>query len=193
MGDAKRKKLFVDRDVQGGLLQRLLVYWVSCMLFVTLPPAILLSFYQPTRHLLQHYLDTVWQHWPVLVALTAILPFFFFDAIRFSHRFAGPISRVRREMAAYARGEDAFPLEFRRGDFWRDLIDQINALVERVEAAESKAAHAEAPSTPLRDRNARYRSISARRSCARLRIIFPGAEGTPENGSVTGSDPCACC
>ena len=34
-------------------------------------------------------------------------------------------------------------LKFRKGDFWHDLAQQINYLVERVEAAEKRNAHDE--------------------------------------------------
>jgi hypothetical protein len=136
----KRARLWVDPEVQGALILRVLVYWLACMIFVTLPLALIYAFANPGKYLHEHYLNLLLRHWPVLAALTAMIPFIIYDTIRFSHRFAGPISRLRRELIRYEEGEEIFPIHFRKGDFWRDVVDRINNVVERAETAERKLA-----------------------------------------------------
>jgi hypothetical protein len=107
------------------------------------------AFVNPSQYLHQHYLQLLSRHWPILVAITAIVPFFVYDTIRFSHRFAGPISRLRRELSRFEQGADVFPIEFRKGDFWRDVVERINNVVERAETAEKKLVelNADSPAT----------------------------------------------
>jgi hypothetical protein len=142
----KRTRLWVDPSVQGALIVRVLIYWFACMIFVTLPLALIQTLANPGQYLYQHYLDVLFRHWPILAALTAMIPLFIYDTILFSHRFAGPISRLRRELGRYEQGERIFPIAFRKGDFWRDLVDRINNLVERAETAERRLAEIEAES-----------------------------------------------
>jgi hypothetical protein len=138
MAERKRTRLWVDGPVQGSLVERVMIYWAACMVFVTLPIALIQTLASPGEHLFIHYLEVLCYHWPILLALTAMVPLFIYDTLRFSHRFAGPISRLRRELGRYEQGEKVFPIDFRRGDFWRDLVDRINRVVERAETAERK-------------------------------------------------------
>lgn len=146
MTTKKRTRLWVDASVQGALIARVLVYWLACMVLVTLPLALIQALVDPSQYLHQHYFQLLSHHWPILAALTAIVPFFVYDTIRFSHRFAGPISRLRRDLIRYEQGKDIFPINFREGDFWRDLVDRINNVVERAETAEKKLSELNAES-----------------------------------------------
>jgi hypothetical protein len=100
----KRTQLWMDSSAQGALVVRVLVYWLACMILVTLPLALIQAVARPEQYLHQHYIQLLTEHWPVLVALTAIVPFFIFDAIRFGHRFAGPTSGRRRELGNCEQG-----------------------------------------------------------------------------------------
>ena len=140
----KRTRLWVDPSVQGALIVRLLVYWAACMIFVTLPLALIYATADPGKFLHRHFLDLLSRHWPILAALTAMIPFFIYDTTRFSHRFVGPISLLRRKLARYEQGARVFPIEFRRGDFWKDVVDRINNVIDRAETAEKKLAEIEA-------------------------------------------------
>jgi hypothetical protein len=37
-------------------------------------------------------------------------------------------------MRALARGEHVEPIEFRRGDFWKEFADEFNAVAARVQS-----------------------------------------------------------
>jgi hypothetical protein len=62
-----------------------------------------------------------------------LLPVFIFDTIKLSHRFAGPVLRLRNEMRAVADGGELRRLSFRKGDFWHSLAEDYNALLDRFE------------------------------------------------------------
>ena len=131
-----RKKLFVDRNLQGALLKRIVMYWAFCLLFVTVPLLIGKSFTEPDQ-ILAVKLVSVWSlHWPVFLTMLLLLPFVLYDALKLSNRFAGPLFRLRREMGRLANGDDVAPIKFRDHDFLQDLADRFNMVVDRLETAE---------------------------------------------------------
>ena len=136
-----RKSYFVDRQVQGALVRRLLLQWLLflAILIVVLPCwEIILSgdFLTPTA-------DAMRQSWthtvPVYIFLLALLPAFAWDTVKITNRFVGPILRLRRAMRAAANGEEVEPVKFRDGDFWSEFADDFNSLLDRIRRAESTA------------------------------------------------------
>ncbi len=74
---------------------------------------------------------------PFFVVLLVLIPVAAFDSIRLSHRFAGPMVRIRGAMRRLAAGERVEPVHFRKGDFWMDLADDFNTVLTLVPDAES--------------------------------------------------------
>jgi hypothetical protein len=143
MSSRIRKRLFVDALVQGALVRRLGLYFCSAIVFVVLPSAIARTYLEPERFFFSHLLDVTTEYGPVLLTLIAMAPFVFYDALKLTNRFAGPIYRLRQQLQRFENGEDVSRIKFRDGDFWPDLAVQVNALLERVRIAEagSAAAH----------------------------------------------------
>ena len=123
----RRSQKFVDREVQTSLLRRLCLHWFLFMFANGL--AILMW----TR-----FLETPSESWEVTLRLAlqralpfalisfALVPVFVLDAMKLSNRFAGPIVRVRRALAEIANGASPRPIEFRNGDFWKSLAQDLN-------------------------------------------------------------------
>ena len=59
------------------------------------------------------------------------------DSFRLSNRFAGPIGRVRHALHELAEGKPFVPIELRKGDFWPEIAQELNAAVERVTRKEA--------------------------------------------------------
>jgi hypothetical protein len=155
----RRKRLLIDRSVQGALLVRVL--WYSLAVLVT--AMVLLMLWRlastgPARSL-DKQLQDLWFHYgPALVATLSMLPLVLYDVLRISQRFAGPAYRLRHEIQRLAQGEDVRPLRFREGDFWQPLAEDFNALLRRWQALQAQAsgAHAagELPAPQPRDDDA---------------------------------------
>jgi len=127
-----RKRLFVDPKVQGALVMRMLLYWVVCLITITLM-LLCWSVLRTPRIFYTHF-DDMWFHYgPALVASFILLPMVIVDIIRLSNRFAGPLVRLRRSMRAMARGEHVEPIRFRENDFWQEFAEEFNAVVARVQ------------------------------------------------------------
>lgn len=141
----RRKRLLIDRRVQGALIARVL--WYSLAVLTTV--VVLLIVWRvastgPARSL-GNQLQDLWFHYgPALVATLSMLPLVLYDVLRISHRFAGPAYRLRNEMRRLAQGDAVRPVRFREGDFWQEFADDFNTLLRRVQSLEARAASAAA-------------------------------------------------
>lgn len=133
----KRGKLFIDGAVQGTLARRILFHWLSlafCLFLMTAVIHVLQSPFDPPGEQLKSY---VAQNSRVFVVLALLTPAFVWDTIKVSHRFAGPVYRMRAALDAMGRGEDIPKVKFRDDDFWQDVADKLNVVRERLQAAEA--------------------------------------------------------
>ena len=137
----RRRQLFVDSKVQGALVLRVLLYWIVCLITVTLM-LLCWSIIRTPRMFYTHF-DDMWFHYgPALIASLVLLPMVVVDIIRLSNRFAGPLVRLRRAMRALAQGEQVRPIHFRENDFWQEFADEFNAIAARMQ----QVAPAQTPS-----------------------------------------------
>lgn len=147
MSKKLRKKFFVDPSVQGAIVRRLTVHWlvVFAVLFVFLVVMQVLvgGPFKP----LSHHINTIGERYGLLLAcLLCLLPVFAYDAIKLSHRFAGPMVSFRQALHQVATGEDIEAIHFRKNDFWKPLTDDLNLI-----AAELKELRATDSTAPLTD------------------------------------------
>lgn len=142
---AVRRQLFVDPKIQGVLAVRVVLYWVVCLITITLMLLCWRILTGPARMFYTHFDDMWFFFGPAAIASFLLLPLVIADIIRVSNRFAGPMVRLRRSMRDLARGERVEPIKFREGDFWRDFAEEFNALAARVqrEAPPPQADHDE--------------------------------------------------
>jgi len=127
----RRKRNFVDFEVQTILLRRMALQWVSflavnalalyCWTYLVSDAEESLGAHM--THFIQIYL-------PMLIVSAALLPVFLLDAAKLSNRFVGPILRVRRTLAEASKGGKVKPLRFRENDFWRSLADDLNSVLK---------------------------------------------------------------
>lgn len=142
----RRRRYFVDPQVQGALLRQAIYYWLwasatfALIIFIyRVFPAWLSGADQET--------GGIWYHLaPYVVASAALFPIVVFSAIRFSNRFVGPMVRVRRTLKQLAQGEATSMGAFRENDFWSDAVDDINeiaALLRQLQPSASAAPNSQ--------------------------------------------------
>jgi nitrogen fixation/metabolism regulation signal transduction histidine kinase len=132
MSHPARKKTFVDPKVQGALVRRLVLHWLVFFSVAALVAFCLQVLTNPFKPIEEHAREVWWTHGPFLLVMFLMLPVFIVDTIKLSHRFAGPIYRLRNVIRAIAHGEKYQPLKFREMDFWQDLAEDFNEMVERL-------------------------------------------------------------
>jgi hypothetical protein len=131
---ARRSKTFVDPEVQGGLIRKIVFHWM--LLFVCNSVALMIwlrLFEQPDASWGQTFSDCVRRFLPFFVITMALIPAFVWDTLKLTHRFAGPVVRLRAALADASRGRSVPPLHFRSNDYWAEIADNFNALLARLE------------------------------------------------------------
>src|SRR4051812_17006744 len=119
MGFPPRKKRFIDSNVQGALARRIIFHWLVFVLVSSVIAFVLQALSDPFRPISSHLKELWWSQGPFLLVMLFLLPVFVMDAIKLSHRFAGPIFNLRRTIRRVAQGEKPRRLKFRRHDFWQ--------------------------------------------------------------------------
>ena len=146
-----RKRIFVDRKVQGALALRVFFHWLLfCgVLSVILPIWQLLTAGNPLAFSTQACIKMWVKNIPLFVVLAMIFPAFAGDTIRLSNRFAGPISRLRQTMRRITKGEEVGDLKFRDGDFWSELATDFNAMRHKLESQQQNESAEQEPEPAL--------------------------------------------
>ena len=132
MSQAVRKKTFIDPNVQGALVRRLVLHWCSFILVASLAGFCLQVFSNPFRPLGEHVQQVWWTQGPILLVMLFLLPVFILDTIKLSHRFTGPIFRMRSAIRDMAHGGPPQRLKFRDFDFWKDMAEDFNKMVDQL-------------------------------------------------------------
>jgi hypothetical protein len=145
MSRFKRGSALVNWPVQGALIGRTVLHWAFFLIALG-GLVFLLHFISNLMTGEQGWsaasiLQEIWdRHQLVVVALASLVPFFCLDLILWSHRFAGPMIRLRRSMHDLAEGKSVAPVRLRSRDYWKYLADDFNLLLVRIEKAEKRAA-----------------------------------------------------
>jgi len=139
MAHPERKKTFVDPKVQGSLVRRLAIHWLSFLLVASLVCFCLQVLSNPFRTFGEHVQQLWWTHGPFLLVMVFLLPVFILDTIKISHRFVGPIYRLRQTILEIAQGDPPPRLKFRDFDFWQGLAEDFNRMVDQLTTRDTKA------------------------------------------------------
>lgn len=130
-----RKRIFVDAEVQGALIRRVIVHWAAFAATLAVILGAVQFFTNPLASFDEHLAQFPRRHGLTFIILLLLLPAFLWDTARLSHRFSGPVLRLRRMMKDLAGGEDPGELRFRDGDFWMELGDHFNGIRSRLAQA----------------------------------------------------------
>ena len=123
-----RKRMFVDREVQGTIIWRFMSQWMFTGLaaFTYLFILEVLASREPMSF--SGYLAQLWDQYGMLsIVFLTVFPIFAYDVLRMSHRFAGPMVSVRRALKQLAHGESITHLRLRESDFWQEIADDVEA------------------------------------------------------------------
>src|SRR4029079_16554737 len=134
MSKSQRRRVFVDRRVQGALVLRSVFYWIFCLLTIVV---MMIAWRMVTMPVLDSgvQVGSLWAEYaPVAVASFFMLPIIVMDTVRLSNRFAGPMVRFRRELHELAEGESIHPLKFRDADYWSEMADDFNKVAAKLGA-----------------------------------------------------------
>jgi hypothetical protein len=161
-----RTRILIDR-FQSRLYLRIVVYWliaaVSLWNFLFVWCLLKEGRGDPLDQFGRFCLD----FYPVLLCFAIVVPFFAWDAVKFSHRLVGPVVRFRKVLQAIAEGKPVSTFQLRKGDFLVELKDDLNAVITALHergvlqpapagqrASEPAASQVEAPNINVIPENA---------------------------------------
>lgn len=132
----KRKKMFIDPVVQGALLRRIMLHWVYFVIGSFFTIITLQVMVHGVDKSFAYHVSQVWEQYGILaLVIGCFLPAFIYDSIKLSHRFAGPIYKLRLTLKDMANGQDPGELKFRKSDYWGEIAIDINRINERLRQA----------------------------------------------------------
>jgi hypothetical protein len=132
MSVPERKQTYVDPQVQGTLVRRLILHWLGFFITASLVTFVLQVLSNPLIPISAHFEELWWTQGPFLLVMIFLLPMFVLDTIKLSNRFVGPIYRLRRTIQDVAAGGVPRKLKFRDFDFWQVLADDYNKMLDRL-------------------------------------------------------------
>lgn len=142
-----RKRLFVNRQIQGRLLARTALYWM--LYHGVLWMGMFLYRYAehrgavlagaPPRPFSDLYGQFVREHFSMWICAVAILPLVLWDLLKFSHRIVGPLVRFQRTIESLTAGKKVDEVRLRNGDLLFDLQATFNQYLTSLRTMESDA------------------------------------------------------
>lgn len=140
-----RKKLFVNREFQGRLLARTVLYWVlyHAVLWMAM------FFYRYAEHrgavmdgaeprpFSDLYGQFLHEHQSMWLCAFAILPIVLWDLLKFSHRVVEPLVRFQRTLESLTAGETIHEVRLRNGDLLFDLQTTFNQYLASLRTLQS--------------------------------------------------------
>lgn len=129
---ALRQKFWIDRNVQGVLVGRVIIYWVFGLAYLGIGSACFEYYQNPSASLGEHAWSLASQFGPWLPTLLFIMPLVVYDVIRLSNAFAGPVYRLRMNLQLLADREPVRPMVLRPDDYWQDLSPAFNEVREEL-------------------------------------------------------------
>lgn len=133
----KRKTLLIDKEIQLKMAANLVFYWLTSIFSVVLLVAIFQTFNGSDTLLVDNLLNVIKQHAVVFLGMLVFLPLIVLHSLKLPLRFAGPIHRLRKDLARLEKGENV-EFSFRDTDFWKDIPQSLNALVSKIEELENQ-------------------------------------------------------
>ena len=109
---AVRRQIFVNRPIQGALISRVALYWLLGMFIQALLIMLLSVGTGSSDELGQRTMQFWWHMKLILVSSLLTLPLLVLDIIKLSHRWVGPIYRLRSGLQALAMGEPVKPITY---------------------------------------------------------------------------------
>jgi len=145
----KRTRLWINAAFQFRLLVRMGYYLIVASLVVLQLAFVFEGFFQkingdqtPFGDL---YLGFLQRHQFLIYGWILLLPWLFYDGLKFSHRVAGPLYRCRKMMLEMADGKTVPHFKPRKHDLLPEFFEAFNLLITHCNSKVPAAGNGEHP------------------------------------------------
>lgn len=130
----RRKKTFVNKQIQGQLIIRLAGQWLLFLLTMFAFGFFVELVNGDSGDIGKQFMYRIG---PSLLAAVILFPIFLLDICKQSHRVVGPILRLHRGIRELADGSEVEVIRIRKNDFWKPVMDDFNRAVEKTRTVET--------------------------------------------------------
>jgi len=129
----RRQKLLVSNSIQWAIVRESLLNWLLyCTAAVFLIGLLQVLVAGSSKPILEHCQAIGQMVLTLLMVFVLLLPKFIYDWFQLSHRFLGPVERVRGVLRDLADGNAHTEIQFRKDDFWREMAEELNSAVRAL-------------------------------------------------------------
>lgn len=128
-----RQQTFVDKSIQGGLITRIFLHWLT-FFFVTALAVVAVKALlgDPNLALSERIWSELREFTYLGIVIITLFPAFMLDTVRFSNRFVGPVTRLRRHLRELGEDTESQDIKFRDNDFWQPIAGEFNTVNDLV-------------------------------------------------------------
>ena len=139
MSSDRRKRKIVNIGVQKAIALRIICHSILFVWSVFLVCLCLLNMTRAVES--GESMDRISRTCLSAIGLSTlvVLPVIVYDSIKFSHRMAGPVMRLKNLLPLIGV-ETLDHVSLRKNDFWQELAEDTNAMLDRVEALRQATA-----------------------------------------------------
>lgn len=130
----QRKRLFINKEIQGTVIWRCAVFWViyhffmlhTLFAFEFMAYLVQLMNGAPAQTFSEIYSTFIGKYYPICLTALAILPLLAFDVLKMSHRIVGPLIPFQRAIKNLKNGTHVDPIKLRKGDLLTEFQNDFN-------------------------------------------------------------------
>lgn len=128
---SQRKRFLIDPKVQWAIIRRMTMHWsLTVLALLAIGIGVQLIYAPGQLSVWQAIAGSFGAQTPLLCVMFMLFPVYVWDIVKLSHRFAGPMLRLRGILDELADGGRATHLKFRPGDFWQETATDFNRFYE---------------------------------------------------------------
>ena len=127
---SRRKSDLLGDPVQRALFRRVMLYSLMYLCLSVAVGIVLQIFSDPMKAFTLSWTVLLKGQLASLAAAVVLLPIFLRDMAKLSVRFLGPVLRLQGAIRGVVNGDEYRPVKFRENDYWQNLADDFNQLME---------------------------------------------------------------
>jgi len=129
----RRQKRLAKSQVQRAMIAHMALHWtlfLGCTLLLLVGWQVM--FGEPAGTMGEHVERTWYRHGPAFIVLLVLMPVVVLDTLKLGCRIAGPMIRLGNALRQLAEGQRVENVRLRKGDFWHEIADDFNTLLDRL-------------------------------------------------------------
>jgi hypothetical protein len=139
----RRHRQLADARTQWAVAGRFILHMVTFMVVASFIGLVVQVLGNPFRPLSTQFSSFWSNHGPYLAVMIVMLPIFVWDTFKLTNRVVGPFCRLRSTIRSIAQDGQPRTVSFRKADYWKELAEDFNGMIERLDGSKTSTQTAE--------------------------------------------------